>query len=47
MHCTYGIVTNITLKWGAISLKRSILKKTRILTPFNVKIASNYMAFYS
>ena len=32
------------LKW-ALLLKRSVLKKTHILTPFNVKIASNY-AFY-
>ena len=30
------------LKWGALSLKRSVLKKTHILTPFNVKIATNY-----
>ena len=30
------------LKWGALSLKRSVLKRTHILTPFNVKIASNY-----
>ena len=30
------------LKWGALSLKSSVLKKTHIFTPFNVKIASNY-----
>ena len=30
------------LKWGALSSKRSVLKKNRILTPFNVKTASNY-----
>ena len=30
------------LKWGALSLKSSVLKKTHILTPFNVKIATNY-----
>ena len=30
------------LKRGALSLKRSVLKKTHMLTPFNVKIVSNY-----
>ena len=32
----------LPLKWGALSLKSSVLKKTHKLTPFNVKIASYY-----
>ena len=34
------------LKWEALSLKSSVLKKTHILTQFNVKIASNYVFLF-